>query len=221
MKKGIVFLFIMIVIMAAGCSAGDPLPDELFVTDLSIGGDTEISGGVTLTGDGRVYKTVWIDAGAIKAPGAKPATAIAHGTLETPAWSFADQAVAGNQETISFTFEKPEDIDISVKPHVYIGWSSTTTSLDCVWQLEYLWIDEGGDTTTAAEDTITVTSTSSSTAEGFIFVQFDAINRPSTDDMCCHCRLTRLSADAADTLNDTAELQGVSFVYTSNRLGSY
>ena len=49
-------------------------------------------GELTLTGTARVYRSAWIAAGAIRSPGAKPATLISHGLLETPAWQFAPRA---------------------------------------------------------------------------------------------------------------------------------
>lgn len=184
---------------------------------------TEIKadGEINLHGTARTSNAVWIDAGAIKAPGAKPATEIAHGTLETPAWQFANQAVAGNQETISFDMRVPNRMDRSVAPTLAIGWSANGVSPgNCKWQLEYLWTSADEDTTAAAQETLTVTTTASATSDGLKLSTFTGIDVPSATDACLHCRVTRLSADASDTIADTVELHGVCLDFTSNKLGT-
>jgi len=165
------------------------------------------------------YNAVWVDAGGIRAPGVKPPTLVAHGALETPAWSFANQAIVGNQETVSFNIRVPYRMDRTIGPSITIGWSATAVAGDCRWQLEYLWTSENESTIAAAEGTIGVTTTVSAVAEGLRLTEFVGINNPSATDVCLHCRLTRLSAAAADTLADSAELHGVCFVWTSNTLG--
>ena len=177
------------------------------------------NGVLTMAGSARTTNSVWVDAGGIKAPGAKPATAIAHGALETPAWQFANQAIAGNQETVSFNIRIPERMDRSVEPTITIGWSSTTNAGNAKWQLEYLWTSLNEDTTAAAQETLTVTTAASGTAEGLVTSTFTGIDVPSDTDICVHCRITRLSADAADTIADTLELHGLCLSWTSNKLG--
>ena len=177
-------------------------------------------GTLTMAGTARVINAQWIDAGAIKAPGAKPATAIAHGTLETPAWQFANQAVAGNQETVSFSMKISQEMDRSVEPTITLGWSSTTNAGNVKWQLEYLWRTEDESTIAAAQETLTVTTAVSAVAEGLIESTFTGIDIPSGTDVCIHCRVTRLSADIADTVADTVELHGLCMSWTSDKLGS-
>lgn len=186
-------------------------------------------GTITLVGDARVLNAEWIDAGGIKSPGAKPATEIAHGALETPAWQFGAEEVAGNQETVSFNFRIPNRMDRSVAPTITIGISTTTIytndSVDnesMKFQLEYLYISQDEGTTGAAQETLTAsyTLTASTVAEGFRSLTFTGIDLPSNDDVCIHARLTRLSADAGDTIADDIELHGICFQWMSNKLGS-
>jgi hypothetical protein len=181
-------------------------------------GNITMDSDVELRGDGRVYNTTWVDAGGIKAPGAKPALAIAHGVLETPAWQFED-AVTLNEESISFLIRIPERMDRSEEPYLIVGWSSTATSANCTWQLEYLWTALNQDTTAGAEETLTILSLSSATAEGMNSATFTGINTPSDTDFCLHCRLTRKSGSATDTIADVVELHGICFRWVSNKLG--
>ena len=182
------------------------------------------AGQLTLVGNARVWREHWIDAGAIKAPGAKPALAIAHGALETPAWQFADMG-AGNEETISFNLKVPTDMDRMYNLYVCVGWSTTTVdpgddSKKVEWQLEYLWTGPGEDTTGAAQETLPVTTSAHTVAEGLVTSTFTGINVPSSSDVCMHCRITRLSNGANDTVADDVELHGIVFQYLSNKLGT-
>jgi len=173
----------------------------------------------TMVGDARTINTLWVDAGGIKAPGAKPATAISHGALETPAWSFAN-AILANQESVSFSMRIPERMDRSTAPTISIGWSSTTNAGNVKWQLEYLWRSADESTIAAGQETLTVTTTVSGVAEGLVSSEFTGIDIPSGTDICIHCKITRLSADAADTVADTVELHDVCYKWTSDKLGS-
>jgi len=177
-------------------------------------------GTLTMVGNARTINVIWVDAGGIKAPGAKPATEASHGTLETPAWRFANQALVANQESVSFNMRIPERMDRTVEPAITIGWSSTTNAGNVKWQLEYLWTSLDESTIAAAQETLTVTTAVSGVAEGLVASTFAGIDIPSGTDICIHCRLTRLSADVADTVADDIELHGVCFSWTSNKLGS-
>ena len=178
------------------------------------------AGQLALLTTARVYLTEWIAAGAIKAPGAKPATAIAHGTLETPAWQFANQAVAGNQETVSFNMQVPGNMDRSVAPELCIGWSSAGVSPGiCEWQFEYLYTAEGEDTGAAAQDTLTFSEAAPATGDGLVVTFSGDMDLAGANDICIHGRITRLSAGATDTIAGTVELHGISLQYTSNKLG--
>jgi len=193
---------------------GDATNYSLFTSD----------GTLTMTGTAKVVNELWIDAGGIKAPGAKPAIEIAHGALETPAWQFADQALEANQQSISYNMRIPERMDRTVAPTVSIGWSTTTTdsgdnSTQVKWQLEYLWTSLDESTVAAAQGTLTVITSASTVAEGMVSSTFTGIDIPSTTDICMHCKITRLSADASDTVVDDVELHGVCLSWTSNKLG--
>ena len=177
-------------------------------------------GELTFVATARVLNAIWVDAGGIKAPGAKPATAIAHGTLETPAWQFGNEEVAGNQETVSFNMRIPNRMDRSVAPTLTIGWSATAITGDVKWALSYLWTKLNQDTTAAAQETLYATTTVSGTAEGLVTSTFIGIDVPDSDDICLHCQLMRMSADVADTLADDCELHGICLQWTSNKLGT-
>jgi len=179
------------------------------------------AGQVTFAGNARHVNDAWIAAGGLKAPGAKPATAVAHGVLETPAWEFANQAVEGNQETVSWTMRVPNRMDRTVTPYILLGWSADGASPgDCEWQLEYLWTEEGQDTGAAAQDTITGIATAPATADGLDIVNLGAMDLPSSKDVCVHCRLTRLSAGGNDTIAIAVHLHGVCLSWTSDKLGT-
>ena len=175
-------------------------------------------GELALVGTARVKNVLWLETGAIKAPGLKPATYIVNGI--TGAWQFAD-AVAGNEETISGDMRVPRRMDRTATPIISIGWSADGVSPgNCEWQLEYLWLAENEDTTAAAQETLTVTSTASATVNGLIVVEFSGVDAPSATDLCISFRIKRLSASANDTITDTVELHGVCFEFTTNKLGT-
>jgi len=175
-------------------------------------------GVITLVGSARVTRDLWIDAAGIKAPGAKPATEVAFGTLEVSAWEFSNEAVEANQESVSWRMAIPYDMDRSVGPSLRVGWSSASTG-NCRWQLKYRWFAEDEDLTQDGEETLTATDAASATANGLVVTDITGIDAPSGTDATIMFKLTRLSADAADTIADTVELHGVCFNYTSNKLG--
>jgi len=179
------------------------------------------TGQLELLTTARVTKSAWFDAGGIKAPGTKPPDEIAHGTLETPAWQFGDEGVAGNQESVSFNMKIPEDMDRSVAPEICVGWSADGVSPGNVeWQLAYLYTAEDEDTSAAAQDTDTEIDAASATSNGLVITHFDDMDLVGASDVCLHGKLTRLSAGANDTIADTVELHGLSLSYTVNKLGT-
>jgi len=175
-------------------------------------------GVVTLVGSARVTRDLWIDAAGIKAPGAKPATEVSFGALEVAAWEFSNEGVEANQESVSWRMAVPYDMDRSVGPSLRVGWSSASTG-NCKWQLKYRWFSEDEDLTQDGEETLTVTDAASATANGLVVTDITGIDAPSGTDATIMFKLTRLSADAADTIADTVELHGVCFNYTSDKLG--
>jgi len=162
---------------------------------------------------------LWMDAQAIRAPTTNPAELISHGTLETPAFQFAN-AIEANQENITFNMRIPNRMDRSVASCISVGWSADGSSPgNCRWQLEYLWTAPGEDTGAGAQETLYVTGTAAVVADGLIISTFTGIDLPSATDVCLHCRITRLSADALDTIGDTVELHGICLGWVSDKLG--
>jgi len=198
-------------------------PAEVGTGSLLIGDGTtnyaEIKndGEINLHGTARVSRDLWIDASGIKAPGAKPATEVSHGTLETSAWQFAD-AIEANQESVSWRIAPPYDMDRTEEVKIRIGWSSASTG-NIKWQLEYRWLAEDEDTTQGAEETLTAVDGASTTTDGLVITDIIGIDAPSSNDASIFFKLTRLSADGQDTISDTAELHGVCFNYISDKLG--
>lgn len=193
-------------------SASDGAPDACILIGAT--------GALTLVDTARVYKSEWIDAGAIRAPGTKPATSQPHGLLEVSVWSFADQAVAGNQETVSVVIQVPADMDRTVAPILCVGWSTAGGSAGvCEWSFEYLYTAEGEDTGAAGQDTETMNEASPITGDGLVVTLTGALDLPGATDICLHGQLKRLSAGGTDTIAASVELHGVSLRYVSNKLG--
>jgi hypothetical protein len=167
----------------------------------------------------RTKGELWLNIGGLKAPGANPATEIAHG-LDT-AWQFAD-AIEANQESISGRIRVPISMDISIAPIGYIGWSADGVSPgDCKWQIEYNWLAVNEATNAAAQETLTVVSTASATSNGLIVAEVTGLDSPSINDQAIDFRITRLSSDAEDTIADTTELLGVAMRFTLNKYHGY
>jgi len=178
---------------------------------------TEIKsdGEINLHGTARVKKSLWLPFEVLKAPGTKPADYIDHGI--SGAWSFSD----GTDDTVVFLAEVPPDMDRSEAPTLKIGWSTNTTATDetAVWQIEYLWMAPGEDTTAEAQEILTINSNAVAQANGLIIAEFTGIDAPDETDVCVHCRLKRLGADGNDDLTDTAEVHGVCLSYFADKLG--
>lgn len=198
-------------------------PDTQFqiVGDFKTGEDTtnyakfDTDGNLTLYGTARNKKVDWIGANVIKGWFSDSATFVESGI--TGAWEFSDNA----SEKVMGTIKLPNDMDFSVAPSLFIGWSTDSANAgNCEWQLEYLYIGIDEDTTASAQETLTVTSAASSTSNGFVMVEFTGIDVPSSTDKAILWRLTRLGSDANDTISDTVELRGLAFQYTANKLGT-
>jgi len=182
--------------------------------------EIKADGEINLHGTARVKQAIWVDAAGLKAPGAKPATLISHGALEIAAWQFSDEGVEANQQSVSWANRLPEPMDRSTIPTITIAWSADGISPgNCEWQLEYFWTAPNESTIQGAEETLTQTTAASSTANGMVLTTFTGINVPSSSDVCLHCRLTRLSAGANDTIADTVELHGTCFQFTCDKIG--
>jgi len=176
-------------------------------------------GEIVRHGDARTENDVWVSAAGIKAPGSKPATFVELGL--DGAWSYSDEGIAANQQQTSAQLRVARRMDRTVAPTFCVGWSADGISPgDVKWQLELLWRSENEDMTAAAEQTLTVVDTASATSNGLNIATITGINAPSTTDACLTVRLTRLSADAADTISDSAELIGVMLSFTADKLGT-
>lgn len=174
-------------------------------------------GELTLTGNARVTECMYLDAGAVKAPGAKPATFVECGI--TGVWQFAD-AIAVNQESISGTLKIPCNMDRTVAPTFHVGWSTSGASAGNVyWKLEYLWIGEDENSCAAGTGSWRVAA-ASSTANGLVFSTFANLALPSNTDLAMLYKLTRLSGHILDTIVDTVEVRGLAFTRTVNKLGN-
>jgi len=182
-------------------------------------------GELTLIGTARVIIDLWIGANTAKAPGAKPATFTESGL--TGVWQF-DNAIEASQESISGTIKIPAEMDRTVVPMFKIGWSTSTIYTDdatdnetAEWQLKYLWIGANEDTTAAAQETLTQTTTltAATPAEGLVFTVFTGIDLPEATDQAMFFKITRLSA-GNDTIADTLELRGMNYTYTKDKLGT-
>jgi len=66
---------------------------------------------------------------------------------------------------------------------------------------------------------ITIVDSASTTANGLVISNITGIDLPSSTDATIIFKLTRLSADAEDTISDTVELHGICFSYISDKLG--
>jgi hypothetical protein len=196
-------------------------PWDIIPTGIKYGDDinyTEIKsdGEINLHGTARVKTGKWLDFSGMKAPGTKPAIYVDHGI--SGAWQFSD----GTDDTVVFNYKVPDDMDKTVASTFLISWSSNTAVIteSAVWQLEYLYTAQGEDTTANAQETLTVTSNVVAQSNGLVVAEITGIDLPSSTDKCVHCRLKRLGADANDDLTDTAELSGVCWRYTSDKLGT-
>lgn len=214
---------ILLAVSVAGCSASDRWHEDMYLSTLNVGsdaGEIDLSdGGILLTGDARYQNCVWVEASGIRAPGAKPATQATHGLLELPVWRFADQALAANQETISFSVKIPDCADRSEVPLLSLGWTGGSEIGNVYWQIEYLWTAEDENTSLGAEGTDTILDATSAVKNGLVITTFTGITHPSDTDVCLHARLKRLSADASDTMASYADLHGICMTWVSNRLG--
>jgi len=214
---------IVTIALKGNVGIGTSTPDAKLqvVGDARIGADTtnyteiKTDGEINLHGTARVKKGKWLDFSGIKAPETKPAKYIDHGI--SGAWEFSD----GTDDTVVFNYKVPDDMDITQASTLLISWSSNTSVIteSAVWQLEYLYISPGEDTTANAQETLTVTSNVVAQSNGLVVAEITGIDLPSSTDKCVHCRLKRLGADANDDLTDTAELSGVCWRYTSDKLG--
>jgi len=161
-----------------------------------------------------VYKQIWLQAEAVRAPGVNPAVYDDLGI--TGVWQFAD----GFTRVIHCKLPMVTDMDRTKDASFYLGWCSSAQSKNARWQVEYRVLKEDEDVSGAAEDTLTQTEASSATANGMVLSSF-TIPAASigVDDHCILFRVSRLGGDDLDTLSDVANLVGVCLHYQSDKLG--
>jgi len=179
------------------------------------------NGVLTLHGDARVIKGMWIGAEGMSAPPAQSASWVDHGI--SGAWRFIENANPATAQTVVSNMMRPYDIDHSVNPAFTIGWSAGVVVGNCEWQVEYLWTAEDENTIAGAQDTLLGSVdadnvTVSGVANGLVRSNF-SIDPPGVNDRCLHVRIRRRGDLAADTVTGVVELIGVCMSYTSNKLG--
>ena len=160
----------------------------------------------------QVRQRVKLNPGSLKEPPSQGAKYVSHGI--NGAWEFS----SGADDTIGAVFEQPTNIENAIE--VRIMWSSSETTGDCLWQLEYLYVSEGEDSTASAEDTLQKTQTTSGTANVIQQTNFSGVNNPSDNDIYMSFRLRRLGTDGSDTISGSVELIGITYEYVSDRLGA-
>lgn len=189
--------------------------------DCSIDGCLSVSSGFTvdedgyvkLIKDGRAYKNEWLDVGSLRVPGTSPATAVDWGI------SLGYEFTNGAEDIIYDTVRLPQDMDKTDAPEFKIGWASDTNSGAVVWQLEYLYCTANEDTTAAAQETLTVTSTVSATTDGLTIATITGMDLPAESDQLLMIRIKRLGSNGEDTLADDAVMLGCGLKYTLDKLG--
>jgi len=211
--------------------------DFLTSTGLAINGTAKLGDGGTtnyanfaadgelnLYGTARVLNSEWIGASSLKAAGAKPATEVIVGALESHAWNFADVSAA-NEQSLSFKIRLHRRRDTSVASTITLNWSSTTAdpgdnTAKAYWRLEYTWRSANEAMDPAAETTIYANPIASTTSKGLVRTDISIATLPSATDVLMLCRLTRQSADALDTIADDVRLHGITASWITNKLGT-
>jgi len=165
----------------------------------------------------RTLNAIWIGAEGIRAPpDTKPATLVELGI--SIAWEFSD----ATDDTVMANFRIPNKMDRTISPTIYLAWSSPTIdpgddSKQGTWQVEYLWTAVDEDVTAAAQETLAVTD-SASTSGGGLVLSAVTLVAPSAIDQCLHLRIKRLGA--ADSLGDVAHLSGICMSFVSDKFGA-
>ena len=170
---------------------------------------------VELIGTARVKKVRYIDSNSIRGWFSNGASYVESGI--SGVWRF-DDALAGSEKIVFGTTKIPDDMDRSEVATLKIGWSANGVSPgNCEWQLEYLWLSPGDDTTGSAEETLTTTGTASATSDGLVITAFTGIDLPSSTNQALLWKITRLSASANDTISGNVDMRGAIIEYTANK----
>ena len=182
---------------------------------LPIDGSLPMTGDLQLSGGARVFRGSWVPATGLRAPPTKPATFVDHGI--SGAWEFGD----GAEEQVVATIRLNGNRDTTEDIIILLGWSSPAQSLNCAWNVSYIFSGLNEDTTASAQEVLQSFETSSSTANGMTISEFTIDNAQiSADDICIHLSILRDGNEVGDTLSASAHLHGICLQYTSDKLGA-
>ena len=210
--SGIAIMLILIGLASfASTFANIYAEDDVVLVD----GSNPMTGDLQLSGGARVYRGSWIPATGLRAPPTKPAAFIDHGI--SGAWEFSD----GAEEQVVGTIRLNGNRDITEDIIIQLGWSSPAQSLNCAWNVSYLFTGLNEDTTASAQETLQSFETSSSTANGMTISEFTIDNaQMSSVDICIHLSILRDGNEEGDTLSNNAHLHGICLRYISDKLGA-
>ena len=150
----------------------------------------------------------WIPSSGLRVGGTKPASFTDRGSFG--AWEFSnnqDEQVVGNIK-IPDNWNGVDDMMLCV------GWESSATSANCVWEIEWLFTSQNDDVT-ASGFTCLATNLSSATAAGLVQSEICTLTNAVPGDICVHLRLMRDGNSAGDTLGAAAYLHGIAVKYTA------
>ena len=156
---------------------------------------------------GTVTRYTWVPSSGLRTPATKPATFTDRGDFG--AWEFAD----GQEEQIVGNIMVPSDWDGTDNMVLCVGWESSTTNANCVWEIEWLYTAVDDDVT-ASGFTCLSTNESSSTAAGLVQAEVCTLTNAVVGDLCVHLRIMRDGNSAGDTLGAAAYLHGIALKYT-------
>ena len=173
------------------------------------------SGGMIMTGTARVYDGMEIHAMEFKAPAAGFASQVNRGM--GVAWEFAD----GNEESIHTQCRIPGKWVDTEDLTVILIWDSPAVSLDCDWEVRYLFRAADQDMTTAApEGTTQAYKTSSGTTKGLVHSTFTIPTAAfDSGDKILKLDIHRDGNDGSDTLAASAFLHAIAVRGIADRMG--
>lgn len=181
---------------------------------INIKGVNNFTDQISLSGEGLIKKLIWLNSGAVKAPGANGA--IWNDLGMTGTWQFIDN----NTRYVVASSRFPKSIltteDITIK----IKWSSPANgAVFCRWQLEYLVRAEDDNMSAAGVALGFEDDAPSAVANGLTITTFTI---PYTAINCCDeilfLRLARIGG--ADTLGNVVNMSGMTFIYVCDKFFS-
>jgi len=172
------------------------------------------NGTITLHGEARVTKRLFIPSNGIRGIGLFPST---EGLNDNGfyVWVFPDNL----ERYVQANLPLPTDLDQTENISINIGWSSPTVSQNADWELTFL-ITSLDEDTDQAGTLLQGYFPSSATANGMAIASFEInASEISNGELCIHIQIMRDGNDAGDTLGAIAELHGVAVFYVSDKLG--